>query len=123
MPKRPTSDPLLTIPRHLSHHMKTWVGNIVDRYLIEPEDFVTLVLAAEAWDEAENARSTLVKKGTTFKDRFGSPRNRPEVAQLRDARIAFARLMRQLGLGDEEGPMTENKSRPRSAPCLLRKED
>lgn len=111
------ADVLLTVPKYLSNHMRLWVKSILDRFIVEPEDFAVLVLAASAWDDAEKARSVLAKKGTTFLDRFNSPRSRPEIAQLRDARLAFARLMSQLGLGDEEAP-TETRARPRIAPRL-----
>jgi phage terminase small subunit len=117
--KKPPTDPLLTPPRNLSVHMRSWVANILERYVIEPEDFTVLVLAAQAWDDAEKARAVLVRKGSTFLDRWGCPKNRPEVSQLRDARIAYARLMSQLALGDEEAP--ESKTRPRIAPTLVRK--
>jgi hypothetical protein len=76
--------------------MRTWVASIVDCLVLEPEDFTVLILAAQAWDDVEKARIVLARRGTTYLDRFLQPRNRPEVAQLRDARIAFARLMSQL---------------------------
>jgi phage terminase small subunit len=43
------------------------------------------------------AREAVAKHGLTYESRDG-PRPRPEVAIERDARIAFARLMRELGL-------------------------
>ena len=122
MKKQTPADPLMTVPRHLSNRMRTWARNILDRYLIEPEDFAVLILIAEAWDDAEKNRKALAKHGTVYLDRFGSPRSRPEVAQLRDARLTFARLMKQLGLGDEEAPAeAATKLRPRVAPTLVRK--
>ena len=48
----------------------------------------------------------------TFIDRFGSPRTRPEVAIERDARLAFARLVRELDLDCE--PPASSGSRPPS---------
>jgi hypothetical protein len=119
--KKAAGDPLLTIPRHLSHRMRAWVGSILDRYVIEPEDFLFLVLIAETWDGGERARVIIAKKGATFLDRFNCPRNRPEIAQLRDARLTIARLMKQLGLGTEEAP-SPAKMRPRVAPTVMRKE-
>lgn len=57
-----------------------------------------LQLAAESWDRGQQAREALGKHGITFTDRFGAPHARPEVAIERDARIAFARLLRELAL-------------------------
>lgn len=122
MKKEPTGDVLMTVPKHLSHRMALWVSSICDRYMIEPEDFLLLVLIAETWDGGERARVVIAKKGATFQDRFDCPRNRPEVAQLRDARLTIARLMKQLGLGDEEAPAPSAKTRPRVAPSVMRRE-
>jgi phage terminase small subunit len=57
-----------------------------------------LTKACEAWDRSERAREALAKYGMTYEDRFGAPRSRPEVAIERDSRLAFARLVRELGL-------------------------
>ncbi|MEJ7714176.1 MAG: hypothetical protein WKF40_00095 [Thermoleophilaceae bacterium] len=46
----------------------------------------------------------LAQHGTTYTDRFGQPRARPEVNIERDARIAFARLLRELDLDGEPAP-------------------
>jgi phage terminase small subunit len=72
-------------------------------YALEPSDVKLLVLAAEAWDQGELARGALAEHGLTYTDRFGAPRARPEAAILRDSRIAFARLLRDLRL-DVEAP-------------------
>jgi phage terminase small subunit len=58
----------------------------------------TATKACEAWDRSEQAREALAKHGMTYEDRFGAPRSRPEIAIERDSRLAFARLVRELGL-------------------------
>jgi len=69
-----------------------------------------LTLAAEAWDRAQEARVALAQHGTTYTDRFGQPRARPEVNIERDARIAFARLLRELDLDGEPGTRMRSSS-------------
>jgi phage terminase small subunit len=85
-------------PDHLSDDAKLWFGQVVETFALEPHHVRLLTLAAQAWDRAEEARIHLVIFGTTYTDRFGQPKARPEVAIERDSRIAFARLLRELGL-------------------------
>lgn len=73
-----------------------------------------LTLAAQAWDRAEEAREALAEHGTTYTDRFGQPRARPEVAIERDARLAFARLLRELDLDGEPAPAPRPPRRGRA---------
>jgi hypothetical protein len=63
-----------------------------------------LTAAAEAWDRCQEARVALAGVGTTYQDRFGQPKSRPEVAIERDSRIAFARLLRELALDGAPDP-------------------
>ncbi|MGB8288990.1 hypothetical protein [Rhizobium ruizarguesonis] len=64
----------------------------------------TQAVAAEAWDQAQGAREVLDRDGQTFTDRFGQPKERPEVGIMQNARIAFARLLRELALDGVDGP-------------------
>jgi hypothetical protein len=82
--------------------MKTWVAAILKEWNIGVDGFKTLVLAAESKDRYEAARAVLSKKGTSYVDRFGAPRPRPEVAIERDSRLAFLRCMSALNLSVEE---------------------
>lgn len=77
---------------------------MVRTYRLEPHHVRLLTLAAEAWDRKQQARRALVKHGTTYTDRFGQPRARPEIAIERDSCLAFARLVRELGLKELEPP-------------------
>jgi hypothetical protein len=72
--------------------------NVVAEYELQAHHVRLLQLAGEAWDRAAGAREALAEHGTVFVDRFGAPRARPEVAIERDARVAFARLLRELQL-------------------------
>jgi hypothetical protein len=115
MHKKPNTNELMTVPRHLSKHMRSWVASICDRYEIEPQHFEILVKGAEAWDRCEAARAVLSLKGISYRDRFNAPRARPEVAVERDSRIAFVRCLAALALENE---MPEEKPRPRAAPTI-----
>jgi phage terminase small subunit len=57
--------------------------------------------AAKTLDRLTEARSVLDVEGLTFPDARGNPRVRPEVTIERDARLALARLLRELGLDAE----------------------
>lgn len=89
-------------PKHLQPATAKWWSAVVADFNLEAHHIRILTLAAEAWDRCQQARKALKKEGLTYKDRFGQPKTRPEVAIERDSRIAFARLVRELGLEVEE---------------------
>lgn len=88
-------------PKHLRAPTRRWWRSIVDAYELESHDVRILTLACETWDRCTQAREALLQHGTTFMDRFGQPRSRPEVAVERDSKITFARLIRELKLDDD----------------------
>jgi P27 family predicted phage terminase small subunit len=87
-----------TAPTHLRPPTRKWWAGIVAAYELEAHHVKLLTLAGEAWDRCAEAREILAREGLTYEDRFGAPRTRPEVAVERDSRLAFARLLRELGL-------------------------
>ena len=89
-------------PKHLKASTRRWFAEVVKTYELEPHHVRLLQLAGEAWDRGEQARRALARAGLLFTDRFGQPRARPELAIERDSRIAFARLLRELGLDVSE---------------------
>lgn len=96
------------LPAHLRAKTREWAEGILDAYEFETHHTKLLVLACQAWDEAERARARRARFGDTYLDRFKQPRIRPEVKVEHDARIAFARILRELRLDSTEGP----ESRP-----------
>jgi phage terminase small subunit len=69
-----------------------------------------LQAAAEAWDRMQQARTALAEHGSlTFTDASGNLKAHPAEAIERNARTAFARLVRELDL--DAGPPAE-RSRP-----------
>lgn len=91
-------------PRHLRLATRQFWASVNDEYCLEAPHRKLLTMCCEAWDRCQQAREALKKHDSlTFTDRFGQPHARPEVNIERDSRIAFARLLRELGL-DIEGP-------------------
>ena len=87
-------------PKHLSRASAALWRRTLRSHRLEPHDVQLLKLLCEALDATEAARKVLAEDGTTFLDRFGCPKPRPEVAIERDSRIAAARLVRQLRLDE-----------------------
>ncbi len=99
-------------PEHLAEATKAWWTSVVAEWSLDAHHLHLLQLACSAWDRAEQARVAIAEHGLVFKDRFGAPRARPEVAIERDSRISFARLLRDLDLHDET-PASPLALRPR----------
>jgi phage terminase small subunit len=100
-------------PPHLSKETAAWWTEVLAEYDFEGHHIKLLQKACESWDRSEMARKAILKFGLTFEDRFGSPHARPEIAIERDSRIAFARLVREIGMDVS----TPNESRPNSLPA------
>lgn len=97
-------------PVHLRPETAAWWRAVLEDFDLEEHHLRLLRLACEAWDSGQQAREALAQHGTTYVDRFGQPRARPEVAIERDSRIAVARLFRELAL-DVDAPGV-NDARP-----------
>lgn len=95
---------------HLRPATREWYTSVLAAYDLESHHLKLLRLAAEAWDRTQMAREVIDREGLTFTDSGGFPKPRPEVAIERDARIGFARLIRELRL-DVASP-GENDIRP-----------
>lgn len=85
-------------PDHLQPATAAWWLSVVTSWELDEHHVRLLTAAAECWDRLQAARAVIDKRGLVFKDRFGQPKARPEVAIERDARIGFARLLRELDL-------------------------
>jgi hypothetical protein len=84
---------------------------VVTEWELEEHHVKLLTLAAEALDRAEEARELLARAGTFYRDRFGQPKPHPAVAVERDARVAFARLPRELDLDTVAPPEAPRAAR------------
>ncbi len=90
-------------PEHLSKQTQEFWVWASDEYQLNRDELHLLLMACEAMDRCIQARKRIAKQGLTYNDRFGQPKSRPEVAIERDSRLAFARLVKQLGLGKKLG--------------------
>lgn len=88
-------------PKHLSVPMRRWWAAVLRDFDLEESDLKLLTLAAEAHDRCTAAREVIETSGAFYSNRYGEPRAHPAVAVERDSRIAFARLLRELGLDGE----------------------
>jgi phage terminase small subunit len=91
-------------PAWLRPETKKWFLSVLDDYELEESDIKLLALASEAFDRATLARETIAEQGFYFTDRWGAPRKHPAVSVLEASTIAFARLVRELSIGDSEPP-------------------
>jgi len=102
---------LLKPPRHLNAEAAAWWSEVAGAYALEPHHIKLLTLAAEAWDRYCGSRDRLADEGVTVEGREGGMRPHPCVAIERDARSAFAAIVKQLGL-DEIGEPNRGPGRP-----------
>jgi P27 family predicted phage terminase small subunit len=104
-------DSLPEPPCHLSPSARQWWQTTVEAYVLQEHHLRLLQLACEAWDEAQSAREQLGREGLTVRGREGGIRPHPCIAIERDARLAVARLVRELDL-DVEPPASERIGPP-----------
>ncbi|MDT7536175.1 hypothetical protein OVY48_22525 [Sphingobium sp. SA2] len=98
-------------PPHLSVEAAQWWQQVIADYDLEPHHVRLLQSAAEAWDRMQQARQALADHGAlTFTGANGDLKTHPAVAIERDARIAYARLVRELDL--DAGAPSESKRPP-----------
>lgn len=100
MKKKPTPKP----PKGLSRESAAWWRQLVAEYVFESHALKLLEAACRAWDRMVEAQTILKKQGLVYRDRFGAPRKHPAVSIEENARIAFARMVRELALDAEPPP-------------------
>src|ERR1035437_4059512 len=89
---------ILKPPTHLSKSAKDWWKTVANRVVLESHHYKLLLLACQAFDLSQEAHLELARVGRVFNDRFGCPKLHPLVLVERDARLSFAKLVRELGL-------------------------
>jgi P27 family predicted phage terminase small subunit len=84
-------------PPHLTPETADWWRAIVSDYDLEIHHLRLLESACDAWDRMVQARAEVLRDGITVEGPQGLKQH-PAVMVERDARIAFARLVRELDL-------------------------
>lgn len=109
-PPAPPRSNLPPAPAHLSADAAAWWRLVVSDYDLEAHHLKLLQSAAEAWDRMQQARRAIADHGSlTFTDSSGNLKAHPAEPIERNARTAFARLIRELDL--DAGAPAE-RSRP-----------
>lgn len=108
VPAQPAEDfdlfgPVPEPPAHLSEGVQEWWRAVGKEYEFDAHHWRLLQCAGEAWDRMELAREAVASGGITFRAANGDLKANPACAIERDARTAFARLVRELDL-DASGP-------------------
>jgi P27 family predicted phage terminase small subunit len=98
-------------PKHLKAATREWFDSVLNDYALEPHHLKLLQLACEAWDRCQEARETLARDGLVVTATKGGICAHPCVAIERDARLAFARIVRELDL-DAGAPSSAELPRP-----------
>ena len=94
---------------HLAPETADWWRTVLQEFVLDPHHMRLLRLACEAWDRCQQAREILDRDGLTTKTESGGLKAHPCIGTERDARLAFARLLRELDLDD--GPSLD-RARP-----------
>jgi P27 family predicted phage terminase small subunit len=91
----------LKAPAHRTPETAAWWRSVQEDYAIEPHHAKLLVLACEAFDRCQQARALIDAQGPVVVTSDGGMKAHPAIAIERDARLAFARLLRELDLDTE----------------------
>ena len=96
-------------PASLGVHGRRLWRHVVSGWDLDGVELEVLRQACAALDRAEQARRVLDREGLTIAAGRGSIKTHPAAGVERDARIAFARLLREIGLTHEEFPASARR--------------
>jgi phage terminase small subunit len=97
--------------------MQTWWTQVLTDYDLDAHHIHLLEAACDSWDEMVRAREVLRVEGFTVPTKASGPKRHPCADIERDARLAFARLLRELDL-DADMPPPERGPNWRPSPAL-----
>lgn len=85
-------------PEHFSPEAKALYRSLADerRLWARPSDLALLRNCIEQFERAEECRLKIASEGLSIEDRFKQPKPNPAVIAERQARLAYAKLQRDL---------------------------
>lgn len=89
----------------LSDEAANWLQFLEVRFDLEPHERMLATQAAQVWDEISEVKAVIAKEGFTTKTTRGGRKSNPATAVLRDLRLLFAKLVKQLDLDVELPPI------------------
>jgi len=96
-------------PNGLQSHGKRFYKKVLSEYVLtEGHDLERLFMACRCLDEISESEKVVTEDGRFIDDRFKQKREHPAAKSIRDNKIIFCRIIRELGL-DLEGTQ---ESRP-----------
>ena len=101
-------------PRHLSLESRRLWAAILGQYELESHHRTVLTVTLEALDRVRHAQHAIEVDGPFLEDRFGQKRSHPALRAEADARTAFYRGIRELGLDLEPSSSPRLPTRWRS---------
>jgi P27 family predicted phage terminase small subunit len=103
-------------PTHLGRHGRKLWRDVLDDFALDAAGLVLLEMAARHWDRLHQAEARIRDDGPFVTDRFGQVKPHPAVNVSRDASIAVARCLRELGIdGADVGAVVDVRP-PRIGP-------
>ena len=91
-------------PSHLTKSTRGFWLTVVSTNNLDPHRVRLLTLGCEALDRCVAARELVTRDGLVVNGREGGMRPHPAIAIERDSRLAFVRIMRELGLDAGDKP-------------------
>jgi len=88
----------IPVPTYLCKSGRAFFEKIYGEFELEEHHIRILELAADCLDRIEKARKILRREGQFIHDRFHQIKEHPGAKALRDDKMVFAKLMRELGL-------------------------
>jgi hypothetical protein len=86
----------------LSDYARQWAEGVLQNYEVDEAQQPLVLLAAETLDSIAEAREQVNADGAFYLDGTGKPRKHPALDTMRNDKVVFARLCRELALSDSE---------------------